>query len=166
MIDILKLSQSYDVRRLDENDLEDIYRICQGNSQFYRYCEAKATREQILNDMHIAPPGIGYSEKYYLGFYKENELIAVMDLIDGYPEEGIAFIGFFMMKKEYQGKEIGSRIIDETAAYLKDTGFVSIHLGIDKENPQSNHFWKKNGFSIIREVERNGWTILYAEKKL
>ena len=166
MIDILKLSPSYDVRRLDENDLENIFRICQGNSQFYRYCEAKATREQILNDMHIAPPGIDNSKKYYLGFYKENELIAVMDLIDGYPEGRIAFIGFFMMKKEYQGQEIGSRIIDETAEYLKEAGFVSIHLGIDKENPQSNHFWKKNGFSIIREVERNGWTIRYAEKKL
>ena len=39
-------------------------------------------------------------------------------------------------------------------------------LGIDKENPQSNHFWAKNGFSVIREVEQDEGTILVAEKCL
>ena len=28
-------------------------------------------------------------------------------------------------------------------------------LGIDKENPQSNALWEKNGFSVIREVEQH-----------
>ena len=39
-------------------------------------------------------------------------------------------------------------------------------LGIDKENPQSNHFWTKNGFSVIKEVEQEEGTILVAEKIL
>jgi hypothetical protein len=39
-------------------------------------------------------------------------------------------------------------------------------LGIDKENPQSNHFWKKNGFDVIRVVEREDGTILVAKKQL
>ena len=166
MIDISKLSHSYDVRRLDENDADDILEICQGNSQFYLYCEVEATREQILNDIHITPPGKDSSFKYYIGFFQKNELIAVMDLIDGYPKEKIAYIGFFMMKKEYQGKETGSSIISETAEFLKELGYTAIQLGIDKENPQSNHFWKKNRFSVIEEVERNGWKILHAERQL
>jgi hypothetical protein len=28
------------------------------------------------------------------------------------------------------------------------------------------HFWKKNGFIVIKEVDRNGWTALVAEKQL
>ena len=39
-------------------------------------------------------------------------------------------------------------------------------LGIDKDNPQSNHFWRKNGFEVIREVEIEEGIILVAEKQL
>ena len=89
-----------------------------------------------------------------------------MDLIDGYPEPETAFIGFFMMNKDLQGQGIGTAIIQETAAYLKTAGKTAIRLAIDKGNPQSTYFWKKNGFIVIKEVDRNGWTALVAEKKL
>jgi len=151
MLDISKLSRTYDVRRLNDADLEEIYTLCRANTQYYQYCEAKPTREQVLNDLHITPPGKDLASKYYTGFYQDTELIAVMDLIDGYPDPDICFIGFFMMNKAYQGKSLG---------------YKSVRLAIDKGNPQSTHFWKKNGFVVISEVDRNGWTILVSEKQL
>ena len=166
MIDISILSKDYRVRRLDDSDADDILRFCRENDQYYRYCEAEPTREQILRDLHITPPGIHPTDKYYLGFYKGEELIAVMDLVDGYPKKEIGFIGFFMMNKALQGKQIGTAIIRELAAYWKAAGKRAIRLAIDKGNPQSTHFWEKNGFLVIREVERNGWTLLVAEKTL
>ena len=89
-----------------------------------------------------------------------------MDLIDGYPGPDKAFIGFFMVRRELQGRQIGSEIIRETASYLKTLGKTAIRLGIDKGNPQSAHFLKKNGFFVIKEVDQGGWTILAAEKTL
>ena len=166
MIDISKISGLYDIRRLDDSDAESILSFCQKNTQFYEYCKAEPTREQVLNDLHITPPDIDLSDKYYIGFYRNKTLIAVMDLIDGYPEPEIAFIGFFMMNKDLQGQGIGTAIIQETASYLKITGKTAIRLAIDKGNPQSTHFWNKNGFIVIKEVDRNGWTVLVAEKKL
>lgn len=166
MLDLSKLSGQYVIRRLDDSDADDILALCRENTQFYRYCEAEPTREQVLTDLHITPPGVGMSEKYYIGFFQRSMLIAVMDLIDGYPEPDMAFIGFFMMRKELQGRQIGSAIIRETAAFLKAAGKRAVQLGIDKDNPQSTHFWKKNGFTVKREVDRGGWTILVAEKTL
>ena len=93
-------------------------------------------------------------------------MAAVMDLIDGYPETDIAFIGFFMMNMKYQGRQIGTSIITEIADYLKKNGFHKIRLAIDKDNPQSRHFWKKNGFLVIKEAEANGGIVLVAEKSL
>lgn len=49
---------------------------------------------------------------------------------------------------------------------MKETGLKRVCLGIDKENPQSNAFWTKNGFSVIREVEQEEGIILLAEKSL
>lgn len=166
MIDISMLSSRFDVRRLDDADAAAILALCQENSQFYQYCEAEPTMEQVLRDLHITPPGTDLSSKYYVGFYQGDTLIAVMDLIDGYPDEDVAFIGFFMMKKALQGRGIGAAIICEAAAYLKSAGKRFIRLAIDKENPQSTHFWQKNGFLILKEVDRDGWTLLVAEKTL
>ena len=166
MIDSSKISSAYDIRRLDNSDVDSILSFCQKNTQFYEYCEAEPTRAQVLNDLHITPPGIGLSDKYYIGFYQKEMLISVMDLIDGYPEPEIAFIGFFMMNRAYQGKNRGSAIVSEAADYLKEIGKTSIRLAIDKGNPQSSHFWKKNGFKVIFEADVNGCKTLVAEKSL
>lgn len=166
MIDITKLSRKYTVSRMRNEDADEILEFCRENVQYYLYCEAKPTREQVLNDLHLTPPGIGPESKYYIGFYDGDILAAIMDIIDGYPEEDIAFIGFFMMNAGLQGKGTGSAIIEEVESYLRSIGTKSIRLAIDKENPQSTHFWAKNGFEVINEAERDGNTLLVAEKKI
>ena len=166
MIDISQLSGRYAVRGMTDSDADAILDFCLQNDQYYRYCGKQPTRELVLNDLHIAPPGIGPSDKYYIGFYREQALVAVMDLIDGFPEPDIAYIGFFMMNKALQGRQIGSAIIEETASHLKAAGKTAIRLAIDKGNPQSTHFWKKKGFAVIKEVDRDGWTVLVAERTL
>lgn len=49
---------------------------------------------------------------------------------------------------------------------MQSIGKTAVRLAIDKGNPQSSHFWKKNGFEVISEADVNGWTKLVAEKKL
>lgn len=150
-MDISKLSARYAVRRLTEDDVEMIYDLSSGNSVYYRYHPPFVTRESILEDMAALPPGKGYDDKYYIGFFDGAVLVAVMDLILDYHEAGVAFIGFFMTDVKYQGNGIGSGIISDTAAYLKSLGYVEIRLDVDKGNPQSFAFWTKNKFSPVRE---------------
>jgi ribosomal protein S18 acetylase RimI-like enzyme len=71
-----------------------------------------------------------------------------------------------MMNRQLQGRRIGSSIIQDLCLYLKETGLKRVLLGINKENPQSNAFWAKNGFSVIRVVEQEEGAILLAEKGL
>ena len=166
MINVPELSKKYKVRKMEDSDAESILNLCSGNAQFYRYCEAKPTIEQVLDDMHITPPNISMSDKYYVGFYEDKTLVAVMDLIDGYPDAEIAYIGFFMMNPIYQGNQIGTAIISEVIDYLRSIGKKAVRLAIDKGNPQSTHFWKKNGFTVIRDVLQEEGTVLVAEKIL
>ena len=165
MIDISKCSKGYTTRVLEDTDVDIILELCQKNPLFYKYTEAKPTKEQILDDMKATPPGIGLSDKYFFVFFEGEKLVAVMDLVDGYPDSKTAYIGFFMMNPEYQGKQIGTDIIHEVVNYLQYIGKTAIRLAIDKGNPQSMHFWKKNGFEVLFEVDVNGWTKLVAEKK-
>lgn len=149
--EISRLSTNYYVRKLKEDDLETIYQLSIGNRIFYEHHPPFVTRESILEDMNALPPGKEYEDKFYIGFFSENKLLAVMDLIEGFPRENVAFIGLFMMDRQYQGKGIGSQIIQECIQCLRESGFRAVQLGVDKGNPQSFAFWKKNGFHVIEE---------------
>ncbi len=152
-MDIQGLSASCQVRFLRSEDVDAIYDLSCGNQIFYQYHPPFVTKESIMEDMDALPPGKGYEDKFYIGFFSDQRLIAVMDLILGYPEEQMAWIGLFMMDVCCQGKGIGSRIIQECLRYLKELGFEKVQLGVDKGNPQSSHFWQKNGFCPVTEKE-------------
>lgn len=49
---------------------------------------------------------------------------------------------------------------------MKNIGKRAAQLAIDRDNPQSINFWRKNGFEVIREVDREGWPVLEAERAL
>ena len=58
-----------------------------------------------------------------------------------------------MLNFNYQHKGIASKIIQDTIDCLETEGYRKIRLGVDKGNPQSYSFWKKNGFKKVSEDE-------------
>lgn len=150
-LEINSLSKRFHVRKLDRNDVEMIYDMSCKNHIFYQYHPPFVTKESILEDMEALPPGKNYDDKFYVGFFEKENLVAIMDLILDYPENEIAFIGLFMTNTQYQNKGIGSEIISDAAAHLKLSGYKKIRLGVDKGNPQSYSFWSKNSFKTIGE---------------
>ena len=150
-VKIKDLSKTFYVRKLDKDDIELIYDLSCKNHIYYQYHPPFVTRESILDDMKALPPGKSYNDKYYIGFYENDSLVAIMDLILDYPTKGIAFIGLFMTNIQYQHKGIGSNIISEITMSLKSLGYRKIRLGVDKGNPQSYSFWSKNNFNVVSE---------------
>ena len=148
---IKDLSKTFYVRKLDKDDIEMIYDLSYKNHIYYQYHPPFVTRESILDDMKALPPGKSYDDKYYIGFFENDSLVAIMDLILDYPTKGIAFIGLFMTNIQYQHKGIGSNIISEITMSLKSLGYRKIRLGVDKGNPQSYSFWSKNNFNVVSE---------------
>ena len=150
-MDINLLSKSFEVRRLDKSDVDMIYNLSCKNEIFYQYHPPFVTKESIKEDFEALPPNKSYEDKYFLGFFDNYILVAIMDLILSYPTEKVAFIGLFMTNIEYQNKGLGSNIIGDVCSYLKKLGYKKVRLGVDKGNPQSYHFWIKNDFDVISE---------------
>lgn len=149
------LSKKYQVRALDIKDVDIIYEMSCKNEIYYKYHSPFVTKESIVEDMKALPPNKSYDDKYYVGFFEGDSLVANMDLILGYPTDETAFIGLFMTNVLYQNKGVGSDIIKDVCNYLKQLGYRKARIGVDKGNPQSNSFWEKNGFYIISEKEYN-----------
>lgn len=168
-MDIRKLSSKYNVRRLEDKDIQDIFNLCCKNKLFYKYCPPFVTRESIQKDMCFLPPNIQIEDKYYVGYYEGETLIAVMDLICDYPEKGIAFIGFFMTSVDIQNRGVGSKIILELCDSLKQEGFGFARLAWVKGNPEAEYFWRKNKFVELKEtkaIDNAPYTVILAERKL
>lgn len=167
LMSVLHISKEYMVRKLTENDAKHVYMLLTGNPVYFEFCSPKPSIESVLEDMKALPPNKTYDDKFYIGFYKCGRLIAVMDLIYRYPNENTAFIGFFMMDKMYQGKGIGSTIIEESLAYLEKQGFTHVRLGYMKGNKQSRHFWIKNGFTPTGiETNNSQGTVVVMQRKI
>lgn len=96
-MDELLFSKKYYVRKLQKNDIDQIYGLCSKNHLYYQYCPPYVTRKSIESDMMTLPDNIDIKDKYYVGYFKNEKLIAVLDLIDGYPKKDIVFIGFLMI---------------------------------------------------------------------
>ena len=161
------LSKQYRVRKLTDTDVAAVYALCKENTLYYQYCPPFVTEDSIRADMAALPPHKTMEDKYYLGFYEGDRLIAVMDLILGFPKEETAFVGFFMMNKEVHGKGIGTALMQEVYTYLKQCGFNFVRLGFAKGNPQSEHFWLKNGFERTGvEAQNDGYVVVVLEKEL
>lgn len=166
-MEISKLSAKYSVRKLEKDDVDIIYNLSRENLIFYQYHPPFVTKESILEDIEALPPGKTYDDKFYIGFFDADALVAVMDLILDYPQKKIAFIGLFMMNMDFQGRGVGTGIIQECAAYLAVLGYEKLQLGIDKGNPQSEAFWTKNGFRLTgREIPNDFSAYLYMERAL
>ena len=155
------------MKRLTEQDVPQIHELFLGNPLYFQHCPPPPSYESIRQDMRALPPGKTYKDKYYVGLFDGDRLIAVLDLITAYPKEKTLFIGFFMVRKEEQGKGLGSEIVSELCSLVRERGFTHIRLGYVKGNPQSKAFWERNHFVPTGiETQTENYTIVVLERDL
>ncbi|ADL05840.1 GNAT family N-acetyltransferase [Lacrimispora saccharolytica] len=164
---IENLSEKYRVKRIEETDIPEVYALCKSNPLYYQHCPPNVTISSVKEELTVLPKGKKLEDKYYLGFYHSELLVAVIDLISGYPNGETVFIGFFMIDQHIQKKGIGTSIISEVCRYLKKIGFTYVRLGYIKGNPQSEAFWTKNHFiKTGEEVQTDSYVIVVMQRTL
>ncbi|HEM3671243.1 TPA: GNAT family N-acetyltransferase [Streptococcus suis] len=138
----------------------------QTNPLYFEHFPPLPSLESLANDLVECPPGKELSDKYFSGFWDKERIVAILDLIDGYPTAEIAYIGLFMVDSRLAGQGLGSKIIAELLSQLA-THFKKMRLGYVESNPQSSHFWSKVGFCPTGKVkELAGKNIVLTEYDL
>ncbi|MBQ7086697.1 MAG: GNAT family N-acetyltransferase [Clostridia bacterium] len=163
---ITDLSGKYIAKYLSEKEVPQILELCKGNPQYYEHCPPLVSEETITKDMSALPPRKTMKDKHYFGFFDGETLVAIVDLIERFPNENTAFIGFFMMNKDYQGRGIGSAVITDISFSLTQE-FKYIRLGYVETNMQAKKFWMKNGFKNTGHKSKEElYTVIILEKVL
>ena len=161
------ISNKYIVKNIEENDIDNVYNLCKNNPTYYKYCPPDVSKDSIKEDMYALPKNKTFEDKFYVGIYDSDNLIGVLDLILDYPNVDSAFIGFFMIGKEYQGNGIGTNIVTDLVEYLKNIGYIEVNLAYAKGNEESESFWLKNSFEKTgQEIEKDMYTAVKMKRKL
>lgn len=161
------ISSNYMVRTLTESDIPMIYELCKGNLTYYHYLKAEPSIDYLKKVFITFPPTKTLDDKYFVGFYKDDQLVAISDFITGYPDLETIYIGWFMVRQDLQGVGIGSELIEDLLCFFKEQSFRYVSLGCIKENTEALVFWLKNKFCLTgSELVTENLTILPLVKKL
>lgn len=164
---IHQISTQYRVRRITENDLPELLTLAQSNPTYYEHLHEEPSLENLRTDLTKLPSRTTPEDKYFLGFYQDGRLCAVLDLILHYPNPETAFIGWFILRKDLQGNGTGTAIINELLAFLKEQGFAHVRLGYVKGNSESRAFWEKNKFTPAGvEVPTDSYIVVVLERPM
>lgn len=160
------LSGDYACRILTADDCPVILELYESNPLYFQHYPPKPSLRSVKEDMKRLPAGQSDSAKFYVGFWQDKNLLAVLDFVLGYPDKQTVFIGLFMVHQVYQRTGLGSQIIAGVLAYFS-RNFEKVRLAYVKSNPQAQHFWQKQGFQPTGpEVEEGDNRLIIAEKQL
>lgn len=166
-LQVQKISSDYEIKLLGEGDILPLYNLCVSNPGYYRYMKCEPDRDTLKGELTALPPGKRLEDKYFAGIYRGGQMIAILDLIVGYPDPETAFIGWFMVDGAWQGRGFGRKFVAELWAFLKANGFSQVRLGCIVENVEGRRFWERNGFDYTgKHWETEHYTVLVMEKTL
>lgn len=95
------------------------------------------------------PPGFPLKQKFVLGIYLEDELIGAAELLKGYPERNIAYIGLLLFKESHQKQGLGPLALDHITGLACQWGCSAIRIAVIASNGEALGFWSCQGFSEL-----------------
>ncbi len=166
-----KKMPQYCIEIISEKNIDDVFALLRSNVYFYsKTQEHNVTRQECIADITALPPGIEITSKTYIAVYQEEKCIAVIDFIEGYPNDKTGYLGLFILDASVQGHGIGKNILNYIMEVSKEIGFEKIELACHKSNEKGFLFWSKMRFYEVRrserETDRKKYVIISMQHKL
>ncbi|BDZ29815.1 GNAT family N-acetyltransferase [Lactiplantibacillus sp. WILCCON 0030] len=138
---------NFKIRLLTDTDQAELLALEQSNPTYHQYFSPnELTLAEIHDDLTAHPDEIEAAQKQVFGFYLANHLVAVLDILNQYPEQDFLFIGLLMVGNPYQRKSVGSVIATGLMQAALKSNIHCIQLTRVSADTGVAAFWKKLGF--------------------
>ena len=84
-----------------------------------------------------------------------NHLIGMIAFYANMPEEGIAYIPHVYVTNNYRGQNLMSTMMNIIKEYVKQKGFHSMHLEVQKDNERAQRAYYHYGFEWLGASEKS-----------
>ncbi|WP_338208054.1 GNAT family N-acetyltransferase [Lactiplantibacillus paraxiangfangensis] len=138
---------NFKIRLLTLENQEELLALERSNPEYHRYFSPEPlTTEEVQHDLTATPHTVAPEQKQVFGFYLANRLVAVLDVLNQYPQEQFLFIGLLMVNQAYQRKTVGKVIMTGLMQAAMKSGVVCLQLTRVTTDTGVETFWKKLGF--------------------
>ena len=111
------------------DNLEKYENIFYSNKDYFMITDGRmATKQDCIETIEYAdnfPEGMCQ----LIGFSEDEDAIAFLSLLEGYPRKSTLYIGLFLIDKQYQKNSIGTKIIYEVIDMAFASGFKTFCSG-------------------------------------
>ena len=129
-------------------DLDDLQSVFEAAPSFGLLHGGKPPSPTAAQDLFTSlPPDKQRSDQFVYGFYDQNNcIVACAEVINGYPDASIAFIGLLLFAEFAQGQSNGPWAVDQLAAISATWGCSLFRIAVLENNPRALAFWQREGF--------------------
>ncbi len=92
------------------------------------------------------PPGIDPATKLHFGWFEQDHLVAMSEVVFGFPNLDDAYIGLLLIDPAHRGERLGQKMLDHVFAAAKTRHAPRILIAVLEENTKGHRFWSKMGF--------------------
>jgi len=83
--------------------------------------------------------------------------LVVLDLLEGFPEPTIWYLGLIFVAPEARGRGLGTRVLEALATALRARGARGLRLAVAVTNPDARRLYDRLGFAFVARRPRTGW---------
>jgi ribosomal protein S18 acetylase RimI-like enzyme len=152
-------------RPLTHQDIPEIVAFEETARDYYALIgEAQPNEQSTKNAMETLPPGRCPADKHFLGVFQQENMIALVDLVEGYPDGETLYIGLLVISQENRHKGYGTVILHEIQQMAQNKNLHFLELAVHDANDIGRAFWDKTGFKPQRSAEVNGKAVTVMRK--
>lgn len=143
-------------RRLDTEDEAAVSRFCQQSDAFFTLVAGESPAvERARHLLESRPPVVAPSRKHVLGFERGDALVAIVDLLEEYPNEAEWYVGLLILSPDERGRGLGTALWSAVEAWIRARGGRLARLIVQEQNPDAPRFWGSVGFTADGRVEQH-----------
>jgi GNAT superfamily N-acetyltransferase len=104
--------------------------------------------------LEARPSDVSPERKHVIGIERNGRLVAIVDLLEGYPREGEWYVGLLLILPEERNRGLGRAVWNAMEAWMRSGGARVLRLIAQEQNPDAARFWKGVGFSVAGQVHQ------------
>jgi ribosomal protein S18 acetylase RimI-like enzyme len=138
----------------DKDEVMHLFRECK---DFFVLTEGTKP-DECDGFFYDLPPEKTIKEKYLYGVFDNNSLIAAIDIVSNYPEEGEWIIGLLLIHPNTRGMGLGKELHNLIKRITINEGAEKLRIGVMEQNTDALTFWNKIGYkqTIVTEPRKFG----------
>jgi ribosomal protein S18 acetylase RimI-like enzyme len=134
------------IRAIARDDDVLVQRLHERCSDFWELVEGIAPPPGFARELlDEVPPGGVIDHKHVLGVFAD-DLVALLDLYDGYPEPTAWYVSLLVIAPEARGNGLGRELLAYGEAYVHARGGRVLRLIVQEQNSRALAFWIREGF--------------------